>query len=86
MKTLTARLTDIQQEHQWTDGEMATALGITRSGWSHIRSGRRRIGPATLRMVLARFPELRDAPLISLDAGVTDSTVYGAESTDAPVA
>lgn len=66
-------LTAIQREHGWTDAEMASEIGITRGGWSHIRLGRRGIGRVALRRILHRFPDLGHTTLFSLVSGVTET-------------
>lgn len=55
-KTLIRELVRIQRERDWSDREMAEAMGISRSMWSHVKSGRRAMGPQVLVGIVKAFP------------------------------
>jgi len=61
------RLTVAQRAAGWTDAEVAERLGISRSGWAHLRTGWRNPGIPLLRSLLREFPELREEALAYLE-------------------
>lgn len=55
-KTLVSELARLQQDRGWSDREMAAAMGISRSMWSHVKAGRRGMGPEVLVGIVKAFP------------------------------
>ncbi len=50
----------------WTDEQLARALGISRSLWSQVRSGRRRVTLEVVRGILRAFPDMEMHVLLFL--------------------
>lgn len=67
-RDLAAKLASRQGDR--SDEEFATLLGITRTHWSYIRAGKRRITYALLKRAAALFPELYPIVLRDLSAEV----------------
>lgn len=55
-KLLIRELERLQRDRDWSDREMAEALGISRSMWSHVKAGRRGMGPEVLVGIVKAFP------------------------------
>ncbi len=53
----------------WTDERLARALGISRSLWSQVRSGRRRVTLEVVRGILRAFPDMENQVLGFLREG-----------------
>lgn len=53
----------------WTDEQLARALGISRSLWSQVRSGRRRVTLDVVRGILRAFPDMENQVLGFLREG-----------------
>lgn len=53
---LAAKLRDLQGDR--TDADMGAILGVTRSQWHHIRTGKRVPSYASIRRAVRVFPEL----------------------------
>jgi len=61
--TLLQTLVQKQNAAGLSDREFSAELGLSRSFWTQVRTGRRRITVAVLRAVLRRFPEMEGAVL-----------------------
>jgi transcriptional regulator with XRE-family HTH domain len=64
MRSLTETLESCQSERGLTDEQFAALIGVTRSAWSMVRSGRREPGVQFLRGVMRAFPRLTDDVLV----------------------
>lgn len=53
-------LSKIQQAEQFTDGEMAERLNISRVHWNNIKHGKARIGIPLLNNIKAIYPKLTE--------------------------
>lgn len=53
----------------WTDEQLARVLGISRSLWSQVRSGRRRLTLDVVCGILRAFPDLEEQVLAFLKEG-----------------
>lgn len=67
-KELAAKLASLQGDR--SDEEFAVLLGVTRTQWSYIRSGRRRMSYGLLKRAAALFPDLYPIVLRDLTAEV----------------
>lgn len=56
-------LVEYQFQQEWTDLEMATALGISRVYWNLLKNRRARPGRKVVQATLARFPQATDLVL-----------------------
>jgi transcriptional regulator with XRE-family HTH domain len=55
---LEAQLKNKQTDKKLADSEFAKLLGISRSMWRHILSGKRNLGVESLSNVMTQFPDL----------------------------
>lgn len=58
MESLRAKLLDIQVREGLTDAQMATRLGIVRSYWHGIRSGKLTLSAKVAMRAVGQWPEL----------------------------
>jgi len=70
MNNLVEAIKQKQGQAELTDGALSKLLGIDRSTWSYIKSGKRNPGMKFLSSVASIFPELK--PLV--DAEIYDSS------------
>jgi transcriptional regulator with XRE-family HTH domain len=68
---IAAKLAELQGRR--TDEEFAALLGVTRTHWSHIRSGRRKASYALVKRAAALFPELYPIVMRDLVAVPTEA-------------
>jgi len=66
MSELLAKLMKYQRKMNWTDGQMASRLGVSRPYWTQIRNRKFHLGERVLRGVVRTFPELSAEVLLFL--------------------
>lgn len=65
-KMLIESLKQLQRTYNWSQGQMARELGISRPLLSLIYTGKRKIRAKTLSGIVSRFPELKPQVLKTL--------------------
>lgn len=58
MNMLVVKIQQVQKESGLSDGAFADKVGIDRSTWSYIKSGKRRPGARVLSAIMKHFPQL----------------------------
>jgi len=59
MNNLVEAVKKYQAEEEFNDSQLAQFLGIDKSTWSYIKSGKRKPGLKFLRAVVAKIPHLK---------------------------
>ncbi len=70
---LVEHLKQLQQGYGWSQAEMAKELGISRPLLTSIYSGKRKLQLKTIKGIVARFPELKQQVMKSIEGRDTNT-------------